>query len=60
MALGDLEEEAADAFEGGDEGGGVGEVDDFGLRGGGEGGGDSGVVEGAFGYGCVCGALVVV
>lgn len=40
MALGDLEEEAADAFEGWDEGCGVREVEHFGLGGGGEGGGD--------------------
>lgn len=48
-------EEGADAFAGGDEGGGGGYVEDFWGEGGGEGGGEAGVEEGAFGEGCVWG-----
>ena len=48
-------EEGADAFAGGDEGGGGGYVEHFWGEGGGEGGGEAGVEEGAFCEGCVWG-----
>lgn len=53
VPLGYLGQELADALYGGDEGGGLGYVDDFGGSGGREGGGDGGVGDWTFGDGDV-------